>query len=229
MLQMSNHSPFETSVLVFPNQQGMDTLYVVVKATFDLAPQVEIAEEQRPIVMGDEYWGEPGVSSVKYASEAHLEKPGTDVVVVGEACAPHGKPVTELEVGLSVAGRSGGFTVFGDRHWKGSALFSRPSKPEPFVRMPLVYERAFGGMNTVMTDKGEKIYSEPRNPVGRGFKGKRSFEEIGTEPLPPLEWIARITSRIPKKGAKQVIYYGAYSQGMERPRAPSGYFNNSNS
>jgi hypothetical protein len=44
----------------------------------------------------------------------------------------------------------------------------------------------------------------------------------------PLEWIARITSHIPKKGAKQVIYYGAYSQawrGRERrqgilPKAP---------
>jgi hypothetical protein len=26
----------------------------------------------------------------------------------------------------------------------------------------------------------------------------------------PLEWIAQITSHIPKKGAKQVIYYGAW-------------------
>jgi hypothetical protein len=37
----------------------------------------------------------------------------------------------------------------------------------------------------------------------------------------PLEWIARITSHIPRKGAKQVIYYGAYSQawrGRERRR-----------
>ena len=35
----------------------------------------------------------------------------------------------------------------------------------------------------------------------------------------PLEWIAHITAHIPKKGAKQVIYYGAYSQawcGRER-------------
>ena len=35
----------------------------------------------------------------------------------------------------------------------------------------------------------------------------------------PLEWIARITAHIPKKGAKQIIYYGAYSQawrGRER-------------
>ncbi|MCD4774630.1 MAG: hypothetical protein K8S15_01100 [Candidatus Aegiribacteria sp.] len=35
----------------------------------------------------------------------------------------------------------------------------------------------------------------------------------------PLVWIARITSHVPRKGAKQVIYYGSYSQawrGRER-------------
>lgn len=35
----------------------------------------------------------------------------------------------------------------------------------------------------------------------------------------PLEWIARITAHIPRKGSKQVIYYGSYSQawrGRER-------------
>jgi hypothetical protein len=35
----------------------------------------------------------------------------------------------------------------------------------------------------------------------------------------PLDWIARVTAHIPKKGAKQIIYYGAYSQawrGRER-------------
>jgi len=38
----------------------------------------------------------------------------------------------------------------------------------------------------------------------------------------PLEWIARITSHIPRKGAKQIIYYGSYSQawrGREHARA----------
>ena len=35
----------------------------------------------------------------------------------------------------------------------------------------------------------------------------RNFDVAG-----PLEWITRITSHIPKKGAKQVIYYVAYSQ-----------------
>ena len=35
----------------------------------------------------------------------------------------------------------------------------------------------------------------------------------------PLDWIARVTAHIPKKGAKQIIYYGAYSKawrGRER-------------
>ncbi|MCK4505016.1 MAG: transposase [Candidatus Aegiribacteria sp.] len=35
----------------------------------------------------------------------------------------------------------------------------------------------------------------------------------------PLEWITHVTSHIPRKGAKQVIYYGSYSQawrGRER-------------
>ena len=52
----------------------------------------------------------------------------------------------------------------------------------------------------------------------------RNFDVAG-----PLEWIARITSHIPKKGAKQIIYYGAYSQawrGRERrqgilPKVPA--------
>ncbi|OPX31673.1 MAG: hypothetical protein B1H09_02300 [Gemmatimonadaceae bacterium 4484_173] len=35
----------------------------------------------------------------------------------------------------------------------------------------------------------------------------RNFDVAGS-----LEWIARITSHIPGKGSKQVIYYGAYSQ-----------------
>ncbi len=47
----------------------------------------------------------------------------------------------------------------------------------------------------------------------------RNFDVAG-----PLECIARITSHIPKKGAKQVIYYGAYSQawrGRERRQGSS--------
>jgi hypothetical protein len=35
--------------------------------------------------------------------------------------------------------------VSGDRYWQRGVQFDSPSKPIPFLRMPLVFERAFGG------------------------------------------------------------------------------------
>lgn len=36
MLQLRNESPFVPGLFLFPDEQGVDTLYVVVKATFEL-------------------------------------------------------------------------------------------------------------------------------------------------------------------------------------------------
>jgi hypothetical protein len=60
------------------------------------------------------------------------------------------------------------------------------SSPEPFVSMPLVYERAFGGTHVIDADKG-KILGETRNPVGKGFKGKQSSAELKDQLAPNLE------------------------------------------
>ena len=106
MLQLSNTSPFVAEMFGFPDCDGVDTLFVVVKGTFRCdAPGVRVAEEQQPVTLADEYRGEAGESSLRYASEAHLLKPGTDVVVVAEACTPAERPVTMIDVGVGVAGR----------------------------------------------------------------------------------------------------------------------------
>ena len=49
MLQLKNNTPFQSSIFVFPNEQGIDTLYVVVKATFAVGDCIEVAETQRPV------------------------------------------------------------------------------------------------------------------------------------------------------------------------------------
>jgi len=72
MLQLKNKTQFEATIAVFPNENAVDTLYVIVKATFLSGNKIEIAKNQSSIVMADEYWGEPGQSSLKYASELHL-------------------------------------------------------------------------------------------------------------------------------------------------------------
>jgi hypothetical protein len=185
MLQVRNETPFTPGMFLFPNEQGVDTLYVVVKATFDIREgRISVARKQRPLVMADEYWGEPGASSLKYANEAHLLKPGTDVVVVGEAHAPRGRPVETCLVSVKVGPLHQVVQVFGDRAWRGGLLSPAPSAPKPFITLPLVYERAFGGTHEL---NGGEVLAEPSNPVGQGFRGKRSGREMVERALPNLE------------------------------------------
>src|SRR6202140_5871817 len=86
---------------VLPDRAGIDTPYVVVKATVTLQPRIALAPEQLPPVMADEYYGDPGSTSLKAVSDLHIGKPGTDVLITGHARAP--RPTTEMAVLVSVA------------------------------------------------------------------------------------------------------------------------------
>jgi hypothetical protein len=232
VLQVRNETPFEPGIFLFPDAQGVDTLYVVVKATFALGRDGPVAaEKQQKLVLADEYWGEPGQSSLKYASEAHLLKPGTDVVLVGEAYAPQGKPVPSSLVSVKVGPLRKVVQVFGDRRWKGGLGSPSPSSPEPFLRMPLTYERAYGGVHAVDAKRG-KVLSEPRNPVGRGFRGKRGASEMVGQPLPNLEDPLKLIQGVGDTPAPagfgfvapswqpRQSYAGTYDEAWQERRAP---------
>lgn len=231
MLQLKNKTPFEAQIFLFPDPQGIDTLYVVVKATFGLEPEIHIAEKQQPVVIADEYWGEPGMSSLKYATEVHPAKPGTDVVVVAEACAPQNRPVPEMTVELVVAGRTNILKVFGDRYWEKGLVHPSPSSPKPFLRMPLVYERAFGGAHFIDSEKG-KMFAEARNPVGKGFLGKRSHQELNEVGVPNIEDSQNLIKSpedrprpvgfgcIAPSWQPRASYAGTYDDAWQKNRAP---------
>ena len=179
MLQLSNHTPFKAAFAKLCNASGVDTLYLVVSATFELTPHLALAEQQLAPILSDEYNGEPGASSLRHAAELHLGKPGTDVIVVGHARTPAGKRVSELHVGVRVGPHEKLVQVFGDRTWRGL----EPSKPAPFVEMPLLYERAFGGS---IRDQESLVQTEERNPVGVGLGIARGRGAFG-DPLPNIE------------------------------------------
>jgi hypothetical protein len=232
MLQVRNETPFVPAIFLFPDAQGVDTLYVVVKATFELGREGPVvAPKQQALVVADEYWGEPGQSSLKYASEAHLLKPGTEVVLVGEAWAPKAKPVASSLVSVKVGALRKVVQVFGDRRWKGGIVSPGPSSPEPFLKMPLVYERAYGGVHVVDAERG-RVFSEERNPVGRGFRGKRSASEMVGQPLPnlenPLKPIQSISDTPEPMGLGFVApswqprqgFAGTYDEAWQERRAP---------
>lgn len=181
MLQLKNNTPFASAFSIFPNEHGVDTLYLMVRATFVIGPQWTLANMQQPLQQADEYWSEPASSSLRISSDYHIGKPATDILMVGSACAPGQRPVRQMDVGLQVGIVSKVVRVFGDRLWNQNQI----TQPEPFVTMPLIYERAFGGQDRLEDDKLRDI--ETRNPVGAGFAGHRSQQEMQGLSLPNLE------------------------------------------
>jgi hypothetical protein len=226
MLQLKNQSPFAPAISLLPNQAGIDTLYVIVRATFELAPTLKLAEKQLPPVLADAYLAEPGASSLKYASELHVGKPSTDVVLIGNAWAPGGRAATESLVVLQVAERRKIVRVFGDRTWKADGF----SKPEPFERMPLVYERAYGG--TLAQRDPTRVLAEERNPVGVGFAGERTPSEMVGEKLPNLEDLNKLLAKpgdqvdpacfgfVAGSWLPRRSHAGTYDDAWQRKRAP---------
>lgn len=180
-MDVRNKTPFIADRVAHVNAAGAELLVVLVKATFKLSPDGRLtpAEEQIPLQPADTFYGEPGRSSVLYESDLAPEKPGTDVVLIGHAY-PEKRRDTEVHASLRVGPVRSTLAVFGDRTW------ARPTSPAPFDRMPIVYERAFGGLDA-SPESVEDHEVEPRNPVGRGLRARKSRLDLEQLPMPNLE------------------------------------------
>ncbi|HSN88793.1 MAG TPA: DUF2169 domain-containing protein [Thermoanaerobaculia bacterium] len=231
MLQLKNTSPFKASMALFPDASGVDTLYVAVRATFTVrAGALSVAERQEPLKLTDEYWGEPGTSSLKHPGDVHLGKPTTDLALLGDAWAPRGRPVPQMDVTLRVGQLQKTLRVFGDREWRGP-LDLRISPPIPFERVPLVYERAYGGVVKHDAEKGP-LEVDWRNPVGIGFGMRKLPEEQAQRKLPNLEDPAQLIGSprdrprpacfgfIPPSWEPRRQYAGTYDDAWQETRAP---------
>ena len=64
MLQLHNDTPFRVALAAFPDRDGVDALFVVVKATFEIGTRLAVAAEQREIVASDRHRGDAANSSL---------------------------------------------------------------------------------------------------------------------------------------------------------------------
>jgi hypothetical protein len=184
-----NDTPFVEGLAIGMGPDRRPCLAAILKATFRIPDGTDglpapAADEQLPIVADDEFFKGDVTGSVRLESDAVPFKPRADVVLVGRAYAPGGKPVAALDVALRVGRLQQTVRVLGDRRWVFSARYAGApgiSDPEPFAEMPLVYERAFGGFD----HKGRAWC--PQNHIGRGFIGKKTRESVDGHPLPNLE------------------------------------------
>jgi hypothetical protein len=173
-----NATPFAVDVSAYVDAEARQYHVLVLSASFEARPdeQLRVADQQPPVVDADVHFGAPGESSVKYDSDLVPAKQFFDVIVNGAAYAPEGRPTTEVEVGIRVGAFQKVLLISGDRKWR---RLGTPSAPEPFVRLPIVYERAFGGC------QGDKC--DRRNPVGVGFEGAVSRDPGILTEVPNVE------------------------------------------
>jgi hypothetical protein len=182
MWQIDNRTPFAADRGWVRDRRGTEVWLVAVKCTFDVRPDgsTVVSAHQPPVLRAAEYTGAPGKSSLRFDSDLILTKKTTDVIVVGDAHAPGGRPVAEMDVGLRVGPIQKILRVVGDRVWGAFGA----STPEPFVRMPLLYECAFGGVDGASANPERS--TEWRNPVGTGFALSR--DHLRGVALPNIEY-----------------------------------------
>lgn len=186
-------------------------LALVMKQTFRIAAdgQCVPAQKQLPLISNPEFYEaleSPYVSPPNWDSDLMAFKPGTDVVVQGHAYSysPH---ATTVDAELKLPDVSHTVRVHGNRRveWQGKTPVFTPA--EPFERMPVRYDRAYGGYDEVYQPKVTDLllrqlneaepqlqmdtFSEchyPRNPAGCGYLIELTREATADLRLPNLEF-----------------------------------------
>ncbi|MDH0868138.1 DUF2169 domain-containing protein [Mitsuaria sp. GD03876] len=171
---------------------GREHLVVVAKSTWSLpeAGQRPRPLPPQPLVVTDEYYGEPGESAMRYGSDMVRFKPRCDVILDACAYSADGRPVTELLAGFELGPLRKQLRVDGARRWQRVAQ-DKPefklSEPEPFTRVPLHFGFAFGGSRWYAQGQDRLCEAHLHNPAGAGFAGQRTVEQMHLQPAHQLE------------------------------------------
>ena len=169
------------------DKDGVHWWLVAVKATFNIAPggRLRLADQQPPPGLMPEYFGEPGLLSLRCDSELLAVKPGTDVLVIAHAHAPQRKPAPTVPVALRIGQFQKILLVHGERAYSRGLTGVTTTRPQLFTKRPIRYEFAFGGCDLSDPDPRKHCIDE-RNPIGRGF-ARRAAHIVG-KPAHTIEY-----------------------------------------
>ena len=225
-MQIINRTPYEMERVVIFDREGRETLMVMVKGSFEFSHgATRIADEQVPVVAADEYYGEPINTSIKVATDFLPQRPSTGLTLSGHAIVCGGS-TRQMNIGIRVGSLIQKAVVFGDR-----TGFRNINSPEPFERMPLTWENAYGGLDTSHEDSKHHD-AHAANPVGKGFMAKKSKLDSNTVPLPNIEDPRRLIKGtfdkpepvgfgpVPPFWEARRKYAGTYDDAWLKERAP---------
>jgi hypothetical protein len=190
-------------------------LALIVKRTYQILPngtckKLDI-KEQEPVYEDSEVYEQveaPLVSPTRQDNDCFAFKQATDVIVQGSAYA-YKNACTSMVVTVKFRDIERQIRVFGDRccDWNYDKRL-RFTDPEPFERMPLRYDRAYGGQDKVALKRyGDPVvetmgsvrpewnleanspYHYLRNPSGMGYIVQLDKESTENLQVPNLEFL----------------------------------------
>jgi hypothetical protein len=177
---------------------GRESVVVVAKGTYAIPDHDDepprLADEPMPLVMTDEFSGEPGFSAAVYENDFAPRKPRCDVLLNGSAYAPGGRPAERVQVTLQVGALSKSFNVVGNRVYRAGALYMAVSDVTPFTVMPISYNNAFGGVDRSNPDPAKHRWYLS-NHAGVGFHSDTSAKALDGKPLPNTEEAGHAVSK----------------------------------
>jgi uncharacterized protein YjbI with pentapeptide repeats len=152
-------APYDVGTHHWQVNPPQNLLIVIVKGSYDLVPGAAAkARERADFITGERFYGDDPAASAIGPDDTAIFKPKADVLLVGHAYPPErGAVATQVSFTFGAAGNrfERRIAVFGDRVWQ-RGIATVAGEPHAFDKIPLVYERAFGGPGA------------PDNPVGRG-------------------------------------------------------------
>ena len=168
-MELVNTTPMPTRLALHAPPAGARTAIITAKATFKVGHGGDVVlDREQPLPVLDQ--DQPTELGLLPSDALPRCDPAFEVMVLGKAYAPQGVPVPYLVVSLAVGPVERRLAVLGDRHWEGEGPGARISPPQPFVSMPLTWNRAFGGRKDILIDVESPIeVMEPNNPEGKGF------------------------------------------------------------
>lgn len=213
----------------FMTSKNLEAAMIIVAGHFDLptpgsGPGPRLSERQELPPLEDQYRADPNTSSLEHEGLGSCPRSGTDIHVRAEAWTLGGQPTTQTVVEVRVGPCRRTAVIYGERQWQRAIAGLRPSTPQLFDRLPLIYERCFGGF--VDGARGATREASERNPVGRGLEARSgstlpNIEDPGHRIQSPSDYPHPAGfGPIARHWGPRRAFAGTYDQAWAKTRAP---------